>query len=101
MRYCLSDIARICGGRVVGQDVAVCGVVTDSRSCAFADDAMFVAMRGENHDSHDYIKDMCRRGIRAFMVERDDAAVHISDSSGCVVVENSMVALQTLAAAHR
>ncbi|MBQ3197562.1 MAG: alanine racemase [Alistipes sp.] len=101
MRYWLSDIARICGGRVVGQDVTVCGVVTDSRSCAFADDAMFVAMRGENHDSHDYIKDMCRRGIRAFMVERDDAAVHISDSSGCVVVENSLMALQTLAAAHR
>ena len=60
MKYRLSEIARLCGGRVVGQDVTVCSVLTDSRSCAFTGDAMFVAMRGENHDSHDYLKDMLR-----------------------------------------
>ena len=101
MKYRLSEIAQMCGGRVVGRDVTVGGIVTDSRSCAFAGDAMFVAMRGDNHDSHDYIKDMLRRGVTAFMVEREEAATIIGQDAGCVVVENSLVALQTLAAAHR
>ena len=53
MRYTLSEIARICGGELLGEDVTVDDVVTDSRSRAFAEGAMFVAMRGANHDSHD------------------------------------------------
>ena len=101
MKYRLSEIARLCGGRVVGQDVTVCSVLTDSRSCAFTGDAMFVAMRGENHDSHDYLKDMLRRGVNAFMIEREEAAMGMPEGVGCVVVESALTALQSLAAAHR
>ena len=44
MRYRLSEIAAMCGGVLLGQDVEVCDVVTDSRSSAFGRDAMFVPM---------------------------------------------------------
>lgn len=101
MKYRLSEIARLCGGRVVGQDVTVCSVLTDSRSCAFTGDAMFVAMRGENHDSHDYLKDMLRRGVNAFMIEREESAIGMPEGVGCIVVESALAALQSLAAAHR
>ena len=101
MKYRLSEIARLCGGRVMGQDVTVCSVLTDSRSCAFTGDAMFVAMRGENHDSHDYLKDMLRRGVNAFMIEREESAIGMPEGVGCVVVESALEALQSLAAAHR
>ena len=101
MKYRLSEIARLCGGRVVGQDVTVCSILTDSRSCAFTGDAMFVAMRGENHDSHDYLKDMLRRGVNAFMIEREESVINMLDGVGCVVVDNALTALQSLAAAHR
>lgn len=100
MKYRLSEIARICGGCLLGEDVTVADVVTDSRSCAFADGAMFVAMRGVNHDSHDNVAEMYRRGVRGFMVERADAAA-IPCGAGYVVVDNSLEALQRLAAAHR
>lgn len=100
MRYFLSDIARICGGELVGEDLLVTSVVTDSRTSVFAAEALFVAMCGKNHDSHDYVPEMLQRGVQAFMVERDNAA-WLAEGVGYVRVNNSLEALQQLAAAHR
>ena len=100
MRYYLSEIAKICGGQLYGKDMEVRDVVTDSRSSAFSDGAMFVAMCGLNHDSHAYLADMYRMGLRAFMVERYDAQTMPSDA-GYVEVGRSIDALQSLAAEHR
>lgn len=88
----------MCGGVLHGKDSMVGDVVTDSRRCAFGDGAMFVAMRGVNYDSHDYVADMYRRGVRAFMVEHE---VAMADDAGYVCVDNALEALQRLAAAHR
>lgn len=99
MRYRLSEIAAMCGGQFLGRDVVVSDVVTDSRSCAFGRDAMFVAMCGANHDSHRYIGQMYARSLRAFMVEQIPAEP-LADA-GYVCVENSLEALQRLAALHR
>lgn len=100
MRYFLSDIARICGGELVGEDLLVTSVVTDSRTSVFAAEALFVAMCGKNHDSHDYVPEMLQRGVQAFMVERDNTA-WLAECVGYVRVNNSIEALQQLAAAHR
>ena len=100
MRYTLSQIAQICGGEHVGVDVEVCDIVTDSRSCVFGDGAMFVAMKGVNHDSHNFIADMYQCGVRAFLVERD-INIDTLSGSGYVLVRNSLEALQHLAAYHR
>lgn len=100
MRYFLSDIARICGGELVGEDLLVTSVVTDSRTSVFAAEALFVAMCGKNHDSHDYVPEMLQRGVQAFMVERDNTA-WLVEGVGYVRVNNSIEALQQLAAAHR
>ena len=100
MRYFLSDIARICGGELVGEDLLVTSVVTDSRTSVFAAEALFVAMCGKNHDSHDYVPEMLQRGVQAFMVERDNTA-WLAEGVGYVRVNNSLEALQQLAAAHR
>ena len=88
----------MCGGELHGRDVMVGDVVTDSRRCAFGAGAMFVAMRGVNHDSHNYLSDMYRTGVRAFLVEQP--VVEAADA-GYVYVKNSLQALQSLAAAHR
>ena len=100
MRYFLSDIARICGGELVGENLLVTSVVTDSRTSVFAAEALFVAMCGKNHDSHDYVPEMLQRGVQAFMVERDNTA-WLAEGVGYVRVNNSLEALQQLAAAHR
>lgn len=100
MRYKLSQIAAICGGEFSGTDCEVRSVVTDSRSlgCELGEAPLFVAMRGANHDSHDYIASMCERGVRAFLVERPVEAV---EGCGYVRVQSAIKALQQLAAYHR
>ncbi len=98
MKYKLSDIAKICGGVLHGNDCEVCGVETDSRNRTFGKGVMFVAMCGKNHDSHDFIALMYDRGVRAFMCERE---CECRDGVGYVVVDNSIEALQRLAEAHR
>ena len=100
MKYTLSQIAQICGGEHFGADVEVRDVVSDSRSCVFGDGAMFMAMRGANHDSHNFIADMYQCGVRAFLVERDTTIEGLS-GAGYVLVKNSLEALQHLAAYHR
>ena len=69
MNYKLSEIASITGGRLVGADHQVGRVITDSRhSFAAEQNPMFVAIGGVNHDGHNFIDDLYRRGLRAFMV---------------------------------
>ncbi len=100
MEYGLSQIAALCGGKFRGCDVEVRSVVTDSRSlsCELGRSPMFVALRGANHDSHDFIGQMYDRGVRAFLVERE---VEPLPGCGYVVVGNAIEALQSLAAYHR
>ena len=103
MNYRLSRIAAICGGKFSGCDSEVRSVVTDSRSlsCELGCRPMFVAMRGANHDSHDFIAGMQSRGVRAFLVERGVEASSCTGECGFVQVDNAIEALQRLAAYHR
>ncbi|MBP3550473.1 MAG: alanine racemase [Alistipes sp.] len=98
MRYHLSEIAQIVGGRLAGCDLEVASVATDSRSYALTHDTLFVAMQGVNHDAHDHIAEVAERGIKAFMVERE---IDLAEGCGAIVVENSLTALQALATHHR
>ena len=71
MNYLLSDIARIVGGELRGEDLRVREVATDSRSVVAAEDVVFAAIDGKNHDGHQFIERMVARGVEAFIVERD------------------------------
>ncbi|MFI3288732.1 MAG: alanine racemase [Rikenellaceae bacterium] len=99
MNYRLSDIARITGGTLRGADQVVNEVVVDSRGSAAGSETLFVAMRGVNHDSHDFIPQMVNRGVVSFLVEREE--VEILNGCSYVVVDSAIEALQRLAADHR
>ena len=101
MKYRLSDVSTIVGGQHYGEDVVVRSVMTDSRHSFATDSApLFVAIAGINHDGHNFIGDLYRRGVRAFMVERQmDWSAY--PEAGFVVVERSLRALQKLAANYR
>ena len=64
----LADVARWTGGRLHGDDVAVDAVSTDTRSLATG--ALFVALRGERHDAHDFAEAARSNGAVALLVER-------------------------------
>lgn len=98
MNYKLSEIAALIGGSLQGVDLRVQSLVTDSRNCTPEPGALFVAMRGRRHDSHRFIDEMIRRGVRAFLVEHE---VELPEGCGALVVDNAIEALQRWAAYHR
>ena len=99
MDYLLSDIARIVGGELRGEDLRVREVATDSRSVVAAGDVVFAAIDGKNHDGHQFIERMVSRGVEAFIVERDMELPN--KRCGMVRVASTLKALQMLAAHHR
>ena len=65
----LSQIASWVEGRHLGADVVIEAVSTDTRS--IAPGALFVALRGENFDAHDFIAQAEAAGAGALLLHRD------------------------------
>jgi UDP-N-acetylmuramoyl-tripeptide--D-alanyl-D-alanine ligase len=63
--------ARATAARLIGDNVTFCGVSTDSRSIAAGE--LFVALRGENFDGHEFVAAAQMRGAVAAIVAADAA----------------------------
>ncbi|MCB9597960.1 MAG: UDP-N-acetylmuramoyl-tripeptide--D-alanyl-D-alanine ligase [Sandaracinaceae bacterium] len=89
------DELRAATGAAGAFDGEVRGVCLDSRTVRPG--SLFVALRGENHDAHDYVGVAVERGAAAVLVDRP------VDVSGAAVltVEDTLAALGKLGAAHR
>ncbi len=70
-------------------------VQTDSRQ--LTPGALFVALRGERFDGHDYLESVQRQGAVAAVVERANQSVTLPQ----IVLGNTLKALQTMATAWR
>lgn len=95
MEYHLNEIASVVGGTLIGEDNIARSVSTDSRSKVNTD-SLFFALRGVNHDGHDYVEQMVKEGVRMFVVERKP-----DFDASFIVVKDTLKALQSLAAYHR
>lgn len=62
----LSQIAAWCEGRHLGADVTIDSVSTDTRTLAAG--TLFVALRGENFDAHQFVAQAQERGAAALLV---------------------------------
>ena len=82
-------------------DSAVRAVVTDSRQAGEGD--VFVAFRGERVDGHDFVADVCARGVLCCVVEQRWVRRNAALAAGLplVVVRDSMMAYGAIAAEHR
>ena len=97
MQLTLSEIATMSGGQLLSGDpsVPVTDFVTDSR-CA-RPGAMFVPIRGENVDGHDYIPKAFAAGAAASFTDHP-----VGGADGpLVLVEDCRAALQRVGAAYR
>ncbi|GAA0200248.1 UDP-N-acetylmuramoyl-tripeptide--D-alanyl-D-alanine ligase [Kangiella japonica] len=64
----LSEIAKFCAGELVGADLTVEKVLTDSR--ADCTGALFIALVGERFDAHEFIDVAENQGAAALMVSK-------------------------------
>jgi UDP-N-acetylmuramoyl-tripeptide--D-alanyl-D-alanine ligase len=111
MKWTLREVAGALGlapeqgGQAAAWDATVSGWSVDSRTLVPGD--LFFALRGPNHDGREYAMEALRKGAVAAVVEKHTSALErnskIDASPGGIVlrVENSLCALQTLAAKAR
>jgi len=90
----LSQAALAVQGRLIGADAMFHAVTTDSRKAAAGD--LFVALRGERFDGHDFVAQCLAQGAVAAMVERE-----VSADAPQVVVADTRLGLGDLAAHWR
>jgi UDP-N-acetylmuramoyl-tripeptide--D-alanyl-D-alanine ligase len=89
----LSEVALATQGQLIGADVELCCVGTDSR--AIKKGQLFVALKGENFDGHEYAAQSLEQGASAVLVSK------ASNTSPAVVVKDTRLALGDLAAHWR
>ncbi len=73
---------------------------TNSRFIFNAKDCLFFAIKGVNHNGHNYLKDLYDKGCRSFIVEESIAVADL-DGSNIRLVDSSVESLQFLAIDHR
>jgi alanine racemase len=101
--YTLRRIAEISAARkMVGPaDRIIKTLVVDSRPAFQFNQALFVALKGDKSDGHQYLQAAYQKGIRDFLVARLPKDVREYQGAGFVVVDNTLDALQKLASYHR
>lgn len=97
--FALDEVLAATGGELVrlGDRTRFDGVATDSRRLRPGE--LFVALRGDAHDGHDFLSDAVARGAGAAVVERAHADRPLA--CGVVAVRDTLAALGDLAAFHR
>lgn len=105
MRYTIREIGAACGAKSVHSPepaTVITSVLTDSRNVNHTQGVLFVALTGERHDGHLYIRDLHAKGIRNFLISRNaETWISTFTDSSFIVVDDSLVALQQFAASHR
>jgi alanine racemase len=97
-----SDIARITNGTLSGRpDLIVSELITDSRQVSFTEDAAFIAIKGNNHDGHQFIDILYRKGVKVFIVEKLPEKTNIYKDAAFIETCDAVNALQRLAASKR
>jgi UDP-N-acetylmuramoyl-tripeptide--D-alanyl-D-alanine ligase len=87
--------ALLCGKA----DTEVTDVSTDSRKGCMG--SLFVALRGENFDGHDFVRNAVEKGAVAVISERSMSDMGSSASIAFIEVQDTLRAFQDLAAGYR
>jgi len=83
------------GARLAGRvDTAFAGVSTDSRQAGLG--SLFVALRGERFDAHDFLDEVARQGVAAVVVEALPVGWD-TDKVAAIVVPDTLAALGRIA----
>lgn len=94
------ELAEWSGGAWTGRPAGpVTGFCQDTRELKAGD--IYVAIRGERHDGHEFINDAMAQGASGALVDRDFAHSGKSVSAPLLITANTRLALLDIAAAWR
>jgi Alr-MurF fusion protein len=102
-KYTIDELAAACGGElhISNENRTVRYLLTDSRKFSFPGESLFIALRGERHDGHNYLKDLFRQEVRNFLVDKIPEDREIRNGANFIVADDTLLALQRIAKMHR
>ena len=101
-QYKIRDIAKIINGRLHGNgEEIITSLLTDSRNQPVTENCVFFAIKGKNHDGHDYIEELYQKKVFGFVVNHLPGDFKDYPKATFILVEDTVEALQRLAACHR
>jgi len=97
----IRNIIPILKAKFVGKnDIAIVDTISiDSRSLQNSNSTLYFALLGPNHDGHHYVADLLEQGVLNFVVSYIPS--NLQGKANFLVVENTLHALQSFAAAYR
>jgi alanine racemase len=81
-------------------DAVIEHLLIDSRKIIFPDASLFFALHSNRRNGHEFIKEVYERGVRNFVIDANFDATNFPQAN-FLKVENTLQALQRLAAFHR
>lgn len=87
--FTLSELAHITNGTLVGENIEIKKVSTDSRLCVL--NSLFVVLKGKNFDSYDFIQEAIFKGALALMINK-----FICVKIPQIIVKDTIIALGKL-----
>ncbi|HRW12888.1 MAG TPA: UDP-N-acetylmuramoyl-tripeptide--D-alanyl-D-alanine ligase [Syntrophomonas sp.] len=100
MNLQLDFIVEAVKGRLLSGNCAVVHEVsTDSRKVGPG--SLFVALKGEHFDGHDFVVKAIEKGATAVLVSRRDLALPSGCKAAVILVDDTLAAMQNLAACYR
>ncbi|MCP2232013.1 UDP-N-acetylmuramoyl-tripeptide--D-alanyl-D-alanine ligase [Erwinia sp. V90_4] len=88
--FTLQQLAEITGGTLYGADRSITEVTTDTRKVSAG--CLFIALKGERFDAHDFVGDAISAGCLALLVSK-----HLPVAVAQVVVADTRIALGQIA----
>lgn len=95
MKLTLKEIADNIGGVLKGADVEINTISRDSRD--IGENCLYVPLKGEKFDGHDFIEMACAEGAVAVLTERENDVYPVP----AVVVKDTKLALGDIARCYR
>ena len=99
--YNISEIAKIIGKALIGDDLPIHFLLTDSRRIISPEDSIFFALSGERRNGHDFINELYERGVRTFVVSENYHILTELADANYIFVNDTLQALQELARYNR
>ncbi len=94
----VSEIIGATGGELLSGDTSaeIMQITTDSRTVL--DDSLFIAIKGEKFDGHDFLETAAKSGAKAVLTAKK---VTLPEGVSVILVEDTLRAMQRLAAYYR
>jgi len=102
IEFSIAEISKIVNGKIIGNVDSniekVSQIVIDSRTFVNKKRALFFALIGPRNNGHNYVSDLIKKGIKVFVISEETA---VKETATFILVENTTLALQKLAAFNR